>query len=537
MKTHRPQPVDKKTPETADHHHPETLNPNLVSAKIILIYAIIGFVWIVLTDWAAEFFFGGTPSFERAQTIKGWFYVGVTAIIFYLIIRRSMGLYASTIERLGRLNATLDSYAYIDSLTGLPNRNSAERFVTEELQGDAAVFLLFDIDDFHNINDIKGHAVGDELLRAVAEILKVANPSPHFVARIGGDEFIVIMRGPIETLELERAFEGMLRQIRKPWSLGGSEFYVTYSAGYAICPRDGGDFLTLLRCADTALSAAKDLGKNRFVKYDETLANDRLAAILLGGDLRRAVTGGDFKLHYQPIVNLKTGRAEGVEALIRWVHPTRGNVPPLAFIPLAEKIGVILEIDLFVIERVFLQANIWNGAAARPLKMSVNLSAKSLIDPRFIPELRRLVAATKVDAASIRVEITETAFVENYEEAIHNLLEIKAMGFILTLDDFGIGYSSLTYLSRLPMDVLKIDREFVRKASEGVAEGAILKFIIEMAHLMGMKVIAEGIETEKQLQVLKAYGGDCVQGFLFSRPLPEPEAYAWIQKHQDGTEG
>lgn len=514
------------------HRPPNTLNPDLVSVKIILIYAIIGFIWIIASDWAAEILFGDTIYFEHIQTIKGWFYVIVTAIIFYLIIRRAMGLYALTIERLGRLNARLDQYAFVDTLTGLPNLNRVERFVSEELKGDFAVFLLFDIDDFKNINDIKGHVVGDELLRAIGAILTTGFPAPHYVARLGGDEFLVILRGISEPRELDRMLDGLLVQIRRQWSLGGSEFYITYSAGYALSPRDGSDFMTLLRCADTALAAAKEQGKNRIVKYDETMAAERLNAIMLGEELRRAVTAGDFTIHYQPIVNLATGRADSAEALIRWTHPIRGNVPPLAFIPLAEKTGQILDIDLFVFDRVFRQANLWRRAAF-PVILSVNLSAKSLIDPRFIPELRRIVAQTQVDATSVRVEITETAFVENYEEAIHNLTEIKAMGFILTLDDFGIGYSSLTYLSRLPMDVLKIDREFVRKASDGVAEGAILKFIIEMAHLMGMKVVAEGIETEKQLQTLKAFGGDYVQGFLFSRPLPEADAFAWIEQHQE----
>ncbi len=509
----------------------KTLNPSLVSAKIILVYAVIGFVWIIASDWAVEILFGDTAFFEHVQTVKGWIYVFVTAVIFYLIIRRSMALYMLTIERLGRLNAQLDQYAFFDTLTGLPNMNRVERFVVEELRGDAAVFLLFDIDDFNNINDIKGHAVGDELLRAIATILKTDFPAPHFVARLGGDEFLVILRGAFEALELDRLLDGLLGRIRRQWSLAGSDFYVTYSAGYALSPRDGTEFLTLLRCADTALAAAKEQGKDRVVRYDEAMAAERLGAIMLGGELRRAVADGAFTLHFQPIVDLATGRADGAEALIRWTHPTRGNVPPLAFIPLAEKIGLILEIDLWVIERVLRQANAWRDAAL-PFILSANLSAKSLIDPRFVPALERLVAATKADTATIRIEITESAFVENYETAIHNLTAIKAMGFILTLDDFGIGYSSLTYLSRLPMDVLKIDREFVRKASEGAAEGAILKFIIEMAHLMGMKVVAEGIETEKQLQILKAYGGDYVQGFLFSRALPEADAFNWIQRHR-----
>ncbi|MFA5007003.1 MAG: EAL domain-containing protein [Candidatus Izemoplasmatales bacterium] len=511
------------------------LNPTVSSLKIVGIYAAIGAIWIIASDWAAEAIFGDSAFYDHVQTVKGWFYVAVTAVIFYFIIRRAMGLYAESIGRLEQVNAELDRAAFTDALTGLPNRNSLEYRFREACGGRPAAFILIDIDDFKNVNDMKGHAAGDDLLKGIAAILTDGFGFPASVARLGGDEFAIVVPGIAEVHGPDCDVAGALSRIRRPWILGGSEFFVTYSAGVAFCPRDGGDFATLLRCADTALAAAKERGKNRCVPYDPAMAEKRLDAIRLTGELRHAVERRDFTVHYQPAVDLSDGRMHGAEALIRWRHAERGFIPPMDFIPLAEKTGLIRDIDLYVFEEVLARSIAWNDGMSGAIALSVNLSAKSLVDPAFFDGLRALVGRFRADCTRIYVEITETAFVENFDVAVRRLNEIRAMGFVVSLDDFGIGYSSLTYLSKLPIDALKIDREFVRKASEGDAEGAILKFIVEMAHHLGMKVIVEGIETARQEAIIRAFGGDYAQGYLFARPMPADDALELIRSY--GREG
>lgn len=422
--------------------------------------------------------------------------------------------------------------AFHDSLTGLPNRllfmerlsQTVERAHEDPNYRFALLFL--DLDRFKVINDSLGHMIGDQLLIAIARRLESCLNKHDTVARLGGDEFTILLENIKSDADATKVAERVQKALSTPFNLSGHEVFTSASIGITLsstdfdCPED------LLRGADIAMYRAKAQGKACHEVFDHDMHTHVVALMQLENDLRRAVERQDFELYYQPIVALATGRIMGFEALVRWQHPEQGIISPAKFVPIAEETGLIIPLGQWVLREACRQLKQWQDefSSEPPLTVSVNLSSRQFSQPSLINQIRQILVETGIDAHCLKLEITESAIMENTESAMDMLLQLKAMGIQLSVDDFGTGYSSLGYLYRFPMDVLKIDRSFVSRVDVDGEKLELVRTIITLAWNLGMDVVAEGVETTKQLAQLKALKCEYGQGFLFSKPLPRLEA-------------
>lgn len=421
--------------------------------------------------------------------------------------------------------ARINYLAYHDTLTGLPNRVSLEERLVESIahagraRGQLAVMFL-SLDRFKKFNDTLGHVIGDRLLKSVAERLTVAVRDGDTVARFGSDEFAFLLtriEGADDAARAAREFQRVLDPL---FDVEGHELYVTASIGIGLYPEDGADAQELLKSAGSALYRAKQSGGNNYQFYTADMNERALHRLALENKLRWAVERGEFRVYYQPQVSIGTGRVTGMEALVRWQHPEMGLVPPVEFIPLAEDTGLISPIGEWVLRTACAQARVWQGYGFDQLRVGVNLSPRQFQQPDLVPMVERLLKETGLDAASLELEVTESSVMKNAESSIRTLAELKAMGIKIAVDDFGSGYSSLSYLKSLPIDVLKIDQSFVRDMTSDPKDAAIVMAIIQLAHSLQLEVKAEGVETEEQLRFLSLLRCDAMQGFLFCKPLP-----------------
>jgi len=428
-----------------------------------------------------------------------------------------------SIER-KRYQEQLEHQANYDVLTGLPNRNLLQDrlkravFAQRDARPIAVVFI--DLDHFKFINDSLGHTQGDKLLAIIAERLASIVREGDTVARLGGDEFVLVLNDQNKEDVIFRAMQRVLNKVSEPMTIDGQELYITCSAGVSLYPADAPDVETLLKNADVAMYRAKEHGRNNFQFYTpemNDLANERLA---LEHSLRRALERNELLLHYQPKVNLETGRIVGAEALLRWQHPEWGLIAPERFIPIAEETGLIVQIGAWVIRTACNQARLWQDAGLPPVIMSVNLSARQFRQESFVKEVTQILHETGLKPEQLEMELTESMLMHNANAAISILAGLKSIGVRLSLDDFGTGYSSLSYLSRLPIDTLKIDRSFVQHIGDQdeCGNGILAQAIISLGHSLNLTVIAEGVETGEQLKFLKAHQCDEVQGFYFCKP-------------------
>lgn len=508
------------------------------SLFVITLYLIIGILWIFFSDLFLKLFVKDIEKLDELQTLKGILYVLITGLMFYLIIKKRMDLYADTIDELrisitelektnhtlSVLESQLYDLAYYDELTGLLSRNMIARKVLEHIEhspNDILGFVYLDIDDFKHVNELKGHDVGDQLLIQIANELKEIAGEPHIVGRLGGDEFVVILKNNLHRDLLLDMIKSHASKIHKSFILDGDEYFVSVSAGVASYPHDGKDYKTLLKCADMALSIAKQRGKNQIILYSEVFGSELQKQTDLSNLLNHSITKKELVVYYQPIYNLESNKVRSVEALIRWNHPTRGLIPPMEFIPVAERTGFIKDITWFVLKESLSQIRAWEKEGY-DMMISVNLSARVLNDASFLSKLKRVVAEHKILTHKCIFEITESSILEHIEESIITLNELRAMGFKLSLDDFGTGYSSLTYLQRLPLHVVKIDRGFTRQVKFDNDQNPLIKYTIELAHALGLKVVVEGVEEVYQLKALKSMNADFIQGYHIARPsLPD----------------
>ena len=406
-----------------------------------------------------------------------------------------------------------------DALTGLPNRTLFERrlaaAVEQTTEGETEVgVLFFDLDRFKQINDTLGHPVGDKLLQEVAARLKKSVRRHDTVARMGGDEFTVLMPDSAGQIEVEETARRVLEAMDAPFTIEGQEMFVTGSIGVSLAPRDGTDAAALLKNADTAMYRAKEEGRDGYRVYTPSMnarAKDRLE---LENHLRRALDKNELYLLYQPQVDLASGHIFGVEALIRWENPVLGKVSPGQFIPLAEETGLIIPVGDFVLREAAAQAARWYQAGM-PIRMSVNLSGRQFEQPWVVDLIAEVLRESQLPPEYLDIEMTEGMLVKG-ENVLKRLNELKALGVRLSIDDFGTGYSSLSYLRTFPLDVLKIDRSFVTPMGKDPKGEPMVRALVELGHACGMEVIAEGVETEEQRAALAALGCDAMQGFLFS---------------------
>ncbi len=448
------------------------------------------------------------------------------------LAERPIGLiaYLTDITERKQAEEQLHHLAYYDELTGLPNRTLFARLVDQALmvaqRNDGSGCILFvDLNRFKRINDTLGRRIGDELLRQVAQRLRDTLRDEDVVARLSGDEFAVGLFDIRQHFEATTVAQKLQAALDAPFMIGGHDLRVGASIGISVYPQDGSEAETLLGLADIAMERAKQAAANpdRSVAfYSQDMNQGMQERMRIESGLRHALGNGELTLYYQPKFELGTDRIVGAEALVRWLHPTRGLVPPGEFIPLAETTGLIVQVGEWVLEQACAQAAIWQRAGVPPFRLAVNVSARE-----FTQSLPSRVAETlaryQLDASWLELEITESTLMHDFERVIAIMDRIHQLGVALSLDDFGTGYSSLSYLKRFPIDTLKIDRSFTTGIPEDASDCAIAGTIISMAQQLGLRVIAEGVETLEQLAFLRESGCDEVQGYLYSKPLPAPD--------------
>lgn len=472
--------------------------------------------------WEGEFWLKR----KDGETYPCW--IGITAVrdaendlVSYVCFFSDMSERKASEKRIHRL-------AYYDGLTQLPNRTLFQDRLHSSLQlasrrSGWVVLMFLDLDRFKPINDSLGHAAGDRMLKDVAVRLASCVDEDDTVARMGGDEFTFLLRPCGDRDEaLTRAIhvaEGILASLTEPFVLSGREFFVTASIGIALSPQDGDDISQLMKNADTAMYHAKERGKNNFQFYQAEMNASALERLELESDLRHALEQRQFVLHYQPQF-LADGRTlTGVEVLLRWQHPVRGLVPPCDFIPALEELGLVVDVGDWVLGEACRQIAAWHQDGVAVPKVSVNLSARQFADGRLGQRIAATLQASGISPSCLELELTESILMQDVGEAMRILESLKRLGPLIAIDDFGTGYSSLNYLKAFPIDVLKIDRSFVDGLPEGEQDAQIARAIIAMAHSLNMSVIAEGVETQAQLDFLRAHGCDEVQGFFLGRPV------------------
>jgi diguanylate cyclase (GGDEF)-like protein/PAS domain S-box-containing protein len=424
-----------------------------------------------------------------------------------------------------------------DALTSLPNRamfgdvlgraiQSARRY-----QRSFAV-LFIDLDRFKNINDTLGHDSGDKLLQEMGKRLTQTMRTSDVVARLGGDEFVVLVQEVTEPKQVASVARKVLSALVHPVTIQGQECRVTASIGICMYPAEAQDEVALMKNADIAMYRAKEDGKNNYKFYSQEMNVHSFERLALETSLRRGLERSEFLLHYQAKLDLKTGRITGVEALVRWQHPEMGMVPPAQFIPLAEETGLIVPIGRWVLHTACAQGVAWHQQGLPPIHIAVNLSARQFVDDDLVEDIQGALKSTGLPAERLELELTESMVIQNTERAGRVLGEIKALGVRLAIDDFGVGYSSLTHLKRFPIDTLKVDRSFIRDLPSDNEDKAITEAIIAMGKSLSLTVVAEGVETQEQQDFLQEHACDEMQGFLFSKPIPS-DAFAKLLRERN----
>jgi diguanylate cyclase (GGDEF)-like protein len=427
-----------------------------------------------------------------------------------------------------KADARIEYLASHDSLTGLPNRemfNQLLHFAIEAARRYERQFavLFIDLDRFKIINDSLGHEAGDALLIEVANRLRRELRSSDIVARLGGDEFVVILEQTADRGDIEAITRKLLSAVGQSVQLSGHECHTTASIGIAMFPADGSDVHTLTKNADMAMYLAKEDGKNDFRFFTREVKMQSIERLTLETSLRHALARNEFSLHYQPKVDLVTRQITGVEALLRWTHPERGVLPPAQFIPIAEETGLIVPIGRWVLKEACAQNMAWQRRGLRPVSIAVNLSPRQFVDEGLLHDIDEALAASGMSPVLLQLEVTESMVMRNVPRALKVLDAVQSRGIRLAIDDFGTGYSSMSLMKQFPIDTIKIDRSFVRDLPDDSEDQAIAQAIISMGKALGMTVVAEGVETPEQETFLRSHGCDEMQGFLFSRPVPEKQ--------------
>ena len=437
-------------------------------------------------------------------------------------------------EQAESVASRMEYHAHHDSLTGLPNRILLNDRITNELaharrQQTNAALLFLDLDRFKIINDSLGHAVGDQLLRVIARRLNNCVRDEDTVARLGGDEFMVLLPRIGGSADAGRIAKKIIECLVDPISCNGHELHITTSIGISIYPYDGADAETLIKHADISMYRAKELGRNKAVYYTAEMNAGSRKQLAMETNLRRALEKDQLKLFYQPKVDISRNTITGVEALLRWEHPTMGFISPLDFIPVAEDTGLIVPIGEWVLHTAFRQLKQWHNAGFTDLTVAVNLSSAQLSRPGFEDVVAQALKESGLDAGMTELEITENVVMENIDSAIIILEKLKYLGISIAMDDFGTGYSSLSYLRRLPIDIVKIDKSFVSEIPDSAEDVTIAQAIIAMAKSLKLSLVVEGVENVRQLNFFRQQNVNIVQGYLFSKPVEASELLKMLE--------
>jgi len=429
----------------------------------------------------------------------------------------------------------LEHLAFYDPLTNLPNRvlfqDRLQQVISRAVRNqEMAAIMFLDLDRFKSINDTLGHKAGDELLIEVGERLANCVRSSDTVARLGGDEFTVIVPDVTDVHHISSVAQKIIEAVAIPFTLEGQEVFVTTSIGISVYPMGGKTVEALTKSADIAMYHAKSQGRNNFQFFRDAAHADTSALFALENHLRRALERNELEVHYQPQVDIETGRITGMEALLRWHHPKEGDIPPSKFIPLAEETGLIHAIGEWVLRQACAQNKAWQDAGYPPMRMAVNLSVRQLKQKNLAEKVAEILDDTGLDPNWLELELTESVVMQNAEEAVGLLNQLKSIGVWLSIDDFGTGYSSLSYLKRFPIDTVKIDKSFIHDVDTNEDDAAISQAIIALANSLRLKVIAEGVENTEQLHFLREHQCCDAQGYFFSRPLPPGAISALMDK-------
>ncbi|MFY9079583.1 EAL domain-containing protein [Aliarcobacter cryaerophilus] len=416
--------------------------------------------------------------------------------------------------------------ARTDSLSGLANRNSLQEFLdrlipTAKRKQEEFAFLFLDLDHFKTINDSLGHNIGDELLKKISGILKKVLRPNDFIARVGGDEFVLIIQDYKSNLELTNIIKRVHKQLSKPWVIQTHPVETTCSIGIAIFPQDGKDQISLMKSADIAMYEAKKHGRNQYHFFTKELNDKLLKIINLNKQMRIALKNGDYQLFYQPKVCLKDSKIIGVEALIRWIDKEKGFIPPSDFIPLAEENDFIIDLGDWIVEEALNQYLDWKNKGI-DIVMSINISAKQFLQNRFAENLIEKINSKKIEPNRIILELTEYILIDQNNSVYSTLRKLNEFGVSISLDDFGTGYSSLSYLKKYPIDYLKIDKSFIDDSCNSQGK-VFIETIVKMGQTLNMKIVAEGVETQEQVEYLKSISCNLYQGYYFSKPIKAKE--------------
>ena len=450
----------------------------------------------------------------------------------HVITVRTSGLEAA--------NRQLRHLATHDALTGLPNRVLLDDRLTQAVahadrDGRSFALMVCDLDRFKLVNDSLGHAAGDQLLQEVARRLTGLVRSVDTVARLGGDEFVLLITSIQDSEDARRVAAQAIEVLQTPVRIAGIDVHTSPSIGIAFYPADGRTIEALTAHADAAMYCAKQRGRGNVQCYEGGMNAGSEDRVQLESDLHNAIALKQFELYYQPKVNTATGTVRSAEALIRWIHPERGLIPPDGFIPLAEECGLIGAIGEWVVREACRQARAWQDSGMAPLRVSVNLSPSQFRGSGLTQSIRTALEAANLHPQYLEVELTESAVMSNPEESIAILEQLSTMGVLVSVDDFGSGYSSMSYLRRFPIDKLKIDRVFINEIASRPEDASIVRAIVSLAHSLRLKVVAEGVETPAQLDFLKNVGCDEYQGFHFSRPVPAIEFERIVRENSTKT--
>ncbi|TJX64209.1 EAL domain-containing protein [Soehngenia saccharolytica] len=421
------------------------------------------------------------------------------------------------------MKEALFNISHYDNLTNLSNKEKLKedfsRLAKKNPNEDIA-FLYIDIDDFRHVNNLLGYSYGDEFLKKFSEFLKCEFGKDNFIGRLNADEFLVIYKGYKDISSLEKRIEQFLKDLRKKNFLENSDFKLSASIGYSLFKINGNDFDTLLRYADTALHYSKSKGRSQFIRYSDTLGEYVFSQADMINQIRIAIERNEFIVYFQPIVYTRAEKIAGYEALVRWMHPHRGMISPGQFIPVAEASGQMVEIEQIVIEECFKRFKLLRKLNPEMKYISINLSAKGILERNIIRFLEDLTLKYDVNPDYIEFEVTESSLLNNIEKTVEILDKIKEMGFKLSMDDFGTGYSSLNYLKNLPFDKVKLDKSFIDNIETDERDHLMVKSIIELSHRLGLLVVGEGVETKNQRDLLCILECDFIQGFYYGRPEP-----------------
>jgi diguanylate cyclase (GGDEF)-like protein len=492
------------------------VNTSLVAAVVALVERL-GLWRYLVNDWLSES--------STAGLMLGLSPIIVLAADYSLMLVGLLFLPLYAIHRGGSAAIAREHEAIHDALTGLPNRVLLRERIEDAIRaGDGCTVMLMDLNHFKEINDTLGHHQGDRLLQELALRLRATLRAEDTVARLGGDEFAILVRGAADP---DAVAESLLARLRQPFVVDETTLQVGASIGLARCPEHGNDVETLIQRADIAMYAAKAASSGH-ATFDPSQNRHSPRRLQLAAELPGAIKRGELQLAYQPKVDLRTGGIVGVEALARWEHPEFGEIDPAEFVPIAEQTGLIIALTSAVLDAALERVAAWR-ALGHDLTIAVNLSARSFLDARLAAEIPQLLAAHDLPAACLELEITESMLMHDPQRARETLERLATTGVGLAVDDFGTGYSSLAHLKRLPVDTIKIDKSFVLDMVEDDADEAIVRSTIELAHNLGLRVVAEGVESAEAWVRLAALGCDLAQGFHLARPLPAPALLALLE--------